>query len=1498
MLLSWSSDGMPRKLRKALKAVEQRFGPTGPAAKDLDRAATAYGQALTEALGHDPALALRLFEQYDARLPAEGYPRAFGPAERAALRGAADRRERPVLTVVAGVSGRLGEREVERSASGLLSVLVAESEGADSLVSLLRARQEAGLLDIGLTTDALRAYTARATLARDGALWSAFFGHLADPLLPDLFPVRLFLGRGADAVRLADTEVRKREALECCAASPRLDDVRAGLALARTPGAGAFDHVRLLDERAGDLLREAGRPDEALAHYEQAGLRDQVSRCHEELGDPHAALETCPEDQPERMATLAAACRPGIDAAVERGERGEAVRLVSVVLVHLRRAEPADAVAREEEELRSLRGAVVAVERRRLDAVLHGAPDSGGRAAVHREWSLFEEAAAEPVEAARHAEDAGDLYRAHRLYRAAERFGDADRVLKDEDSPQGRAARAAAREAGGDLLGAARLHEQDGRHEEAVALYARAGDPAAAARGLIRWKGEEAIEDHRLSGFLRRAGDVGELVRRCLDAVELRGRDSAAVEVLRALVEQDDSAVPELLRSRVREVLDSVGAVGRGTFEERAEAWVESARAEVDRRFAPIWGLDLGTHSCVAALYDSLTEQPVICPDGTSPQFASTLSLTEQGEEVVGLTGDQVLATWVVGHISGAKRRMGDGVSFRIRDRVYRPEEVAARLIRHARSLVEKRLAEQVRETVAGLARAELGQVRDEWLAWAAERYDFTVHRPRAILTIPAYFLNNAKRATRDACEIAGVTPVRLIHEPTAACMAAASQRRLADTVTVVDLGAGTLDISAIEVSESVYDVDQIVGDNQYGGQDFDRVITGFLAERLRARGLEVPATGRARRRLELAAEHLKIALSAQSEAEYTLNAFLGEPEVRLELSREDLARMLADSLATLREVCERMKAEMHGPADHLVLVGGPMLSPLVSGVVEEVFGRKRTVLSDARTAVAYGAALQGAVLSGYLKDSLLMDVTPFPLGIAVRQENGELGFSELVPRNTTIPTKRSGKYTTVRDNQPEVLIEVYNGKIEPRSKIGVVPLTNIPPLPKGRPEIEVTFEFDSSCVLTVTARDTVTGNGKAVDFTDTTLLSPREIKAMAERHTGQRELEELLRELRALADEAESLEDSERVCREFRERLGGLRPVRQTLDETTQRMLTEMYGPEAAEMEGELLSLRAPLRDLLTTVREYLAHPGSVSRTPAGRHLAGRLGEHLGRMRQGMARLAAWNDVLAALAAADADPLQRFRALHDAGDHGRALRVLGELAAPLTEPEDLRRRLRCLAGDGDVEGYRRALLTDAPALSVLVLDPEHPEHFVAAAASALVRVDHGGGTPGSGFLISDRHVLTSRKWLTQGEAPTTVLLAGGERFVRRMFLSDSAAVDTAVLLLAEPVPERPLRLGFPRLTHIGDLAWAAAPDDVLLPGIVEKFEPFPEHGLQLYKTDLRLPPEAAGGPLLNELGEVIGVLVLRSEEQPAFAVTVDSLAPLLASAGFGLTGAAGGDGW
>ncbi|MFD3466334.1 hypothetical protein ACFWWM_08205 [Streptomyces sp. NPDC058682] len=462
MWLNRSSDGRPRSLRKALKVVEQTFRPALLTGRDLDQAAEAFGRALVEALEHDPALAADLLERPGRRLPAEGYAAALGPARRAALHEVVGHGDRTVLTVIAEAAGRAGDLALERAAGGRLAVLAGEQDTADSLVSLLRRRQDAGLLDLDTATQALRAYTARAALAHDAALWGAFFDHLADPLVPDLYPVKLFLGRGGDAVRLADNPVRKREALDCCAASQHLDDVLAALELARTEGWS--ERARDFHERAGELLLAAGRPAEALAHCEQAGRRDLVSHCHEQLGDHRSALAACPAQEPDRLASLAAACHPDIDDQVQRGDRIAALGLVSDILGQLERAaRPTERVAGAAAELQGLRAAVVAVERRRLDDLLRRAP-AEDRPTVHLEWSRFEEAAGHPAEAAGHAEDAGDLYRAHTLFRKAERFGDADRVLKSEDSAEGRAARAASREAGGDLLGAARLHEQDGRY--------------------------------------------------------------------------------------------------------------------------------------------------------------------------------------------------------------------------------------------------------------------------------------------------------------------------------------------------------------------------------------------------------------------------------------------------------------------------------------------------------------------------------------------------------------------------------------------------------------------------------------------------------------------------------------------------------------------------------------------------------------------------------------------------------------------------------------------------------------------------------------------------------------------------------------------------------------------------------------------------------------------------------------------------------------------------
>jgi len=821
--------------------------------KALDRAVGNYRDTLRIALRLDPPQAEFLCRGYDRRIPNDRYALAFGVGDEDWLTSQTSRDDHYVLAVVFQLATRLRLHPLQRRTRDRLADVLGSEGNANLLITHLRSWQDLQLLETDTITRAIRSHLGCSSLERDAQLWTSFFTQLPRTLLPDLFEVRYFLGLGADAVRLADSPAQERKALDCCLRSALLADAEAGLELARRREEPA--EVRRHAEHTGDLLYASEQYGAALDAYREAARLDLVSDCYERLGRFFDALATCPADQPDRLAELAHLCRPDVDALVERQELVEAAHRVQGLVSDLDRAAPVtETVTSSRDQVMSLRENVLRAARLHFGALV-----DADQQAAYETWSRFEEAAGELGIAARRAEQGGEFYRASRLFREADQFGEAARVLEGDTTPDGLRARAEAYEAGGDLLGAARLHQQLEQPDQAIPLFVQAEDFAAAARCLVNWKDDKAVEDARLADYLRRAGDQEKLARLCLAAIELRGHDSRAVYELRRL--RDDALVPPHLMAEVRGVLAALGVPEPHQFEEHAQEWVQQARAEIDRRYAKIWGFDLGTTTCTAAIYDTATGRPVLCPWQGELHFASTLCVDRDGNELVGLSGEELLAPHLVGKITEAKRKMGTRTVYKIRDRSYRPEEAAARLIRHARGLVERFLATQVRERVGELARAKLGEVQDDWLEWAERSHDLMLARPKAVVTIPAYFTNNQKHATRTACEIAGVSVARLIHEPTAACIATVKERRLTGRIAVVDLGAGTLDVSLLDVDDdNVYDVLNVAGDNHYGGKELDVAVTGFLAKRLARQGIQVPTAGRGRTRLEVAAERLKIA--------------------------------------------------------------------------------------------------------------------------------------------------------------------------------------------------------------------------------------------------------------------------------------------------------------------------------------------------------------------------------------------------------------------------------------------------------------------------------------------------------------------------------------------------------------------------------------------------------------------------------------------------------------
>ncbi|MEV6829457.1 Hsp70 family protein [Amycolatopsis sp. NPDC051102] len=1443
----------------------------GGAPVDWERAGRAYRRALLLALRAEPGLAAEVFGACDHRIPPERYP--LDASDRAWLGALTSRPDRHVLAVVFEVASRLDLADLQVVARDRMVTLLGELGDADLAVRHLLRWWKRRVLTRDVVAAVVTLHAARTPLERDAELWQRFFADLAETLRPDVLDVHCLLGHGADAVRLAssgsDTDVRR--ALACCLRSSVAEDVGAGLELARAhPGT---ELAVPLAERYGDLLADAGRFAAALPVYRELGRLDQVSRCHEELHQFFDALATCPADRPERLAALVDRALPEVDELAGRQDFAAAAGRLQDVLAQLDRvATPTAAVLERRERVAGLRADLVSATRLHFGALIRLAEhDADACQDAYRAWSVFEEAAGELALAASRAEEGREFFRANRLFNRARQFGEAARVLKGDDSPEALDARAASYEAGGDFAGAARLRRRIGQPEQAVTLFLRAGDFAGAAHVLLGWLGAEAAEDPRLAECLRRTGEYDKLVRHCLTAIEARGERSQAARVLRRLAE--DELVPPHLDADVTECLTALGAEDLRRFQERAQAWVTRARADVDQRYSAIWGLDLGTTTSAAAIYDREKQRPVFCPWKGHLQFASTLSLDRQGTELVGLTGEETLAPWLAGHIDAAKRRMGSATRFKIRDRTYRPEEVAARIIRHARGLVETFLAEQVRERVGELAAAELGQVRTEWLAWTDRHHDLRIDRPRVLVTVPAYFTNNQNAATRSACEIAEVELVRLVHEPTAACIAAAYERKLDKTVAVVDLGAGTLDLSLLEVGEGVYEVRDVGGDTRFGGKDFDAAVTDALAAQLALKGIQVPATGELRRRLGIAAESLKIDLSAQDRASCSLAGFGSHEHVLLELTRTELAEVLADRLATLRRVTAAFLESAPDRPDQVVLVGRPMLSPLVRQTVEEVFAAKRVVVTDPRTAVASGAALLGAMRSGALTEFLLLDVTPLALGIQITDETKRQIFSELISRATTIPTRRSDIYTTHEDNQTEVCIRIFNGTLDRESRIGQFTLTGIPPAPKGRPKIEVTFEIDADCVLEVTARDLETKQANGIRVTETTLLSPREIGDLTRRYEQQRrreqqraELAEVRTQLRELA--AGIAEDStEGAWQEFRQRQATHRPPATALTAETRQALVEMFN-EDVQTELDLASARTA-----AFAAAAAADACAARRAPAEEDLEATVAEstHLldttraqaARLRELAAKVARWSAVLTRLAMHEPDPLRRFRDHHAAGSYREALGALGELPEPPDDPADVRRHEQCLARIGDAEGYR-TLRRRAGA--------KRPTGLPAG----LVEVSPGG----TGFLVGERLVVAHLP-RRDGDAPIVVTAGAATSDVLHVHTADRAGHDVVVLELARPLGVAPLPLGHSELVGISDQLWLPAPAEdgtrTLLTGVVNRFEPA-EHGERLFRTSLALPAGCAGAPALDEVGEVIGVAVPGDGGQVLGLAAVDAL--------------------
>ena len=608
-----------------------------------------------------------------------------------------------------------------------------------------------------------------------------------------------------------------------------------------------------------------------------------------------------------------------------------------------------------------------------------------------------------------------------------------------------------------------------------------------------------------------------------------------------------------------------------------------------------IIGIDLGTTNSVVAVMEG--GQPVVIPNQEGGRTTpSVVAFTKGGERLVGQVAKRQAVTNPENTIYSIKRFMGrrhDEVGQEMKLVPYKivpGENGDARVDALGKKVAPPEISAMV-----------LGKLKEAAEAYLGEKVT------KAVITVPAYFNDAQRQATKDAGKIAGLEVMRIINEPTAAALAYGLDKKKDQTIAVYDFGGGTFDVSILEVGDGVVEVKSTNGDTHLGGDNIDlRLIEWIIGEFKREQGIDLSKDQMALQRLKESAEKAKIELSTLLETEINLPFITadasGPKHLVLKITRARFEQMIDDILQRTLGPCKQAMADANlGPQqiDEVVMVGGSTRIPKVSELVRQMFNKEPNKSVNPDEVVAVGAAVQGGVLGGEVKEVLLLDVTPLSLGIET------LGgvFTKLIERNTTIPTRKTETFSTAADNQTSVQIKIFQGEramAKDNRLLGVFELVGIPPAPRGLPQVEVTFDIDANGILNVSAKDRATNNEQKITITSSSGLSKEEVEKIARDAESHAADDRARKEEIELRNQSDSMIYSvEKMLQEHRDKIGDEEAAK--VEEAVKEMRATMEGGGKEKIQAAMDKLTQASHKLAEAMYKAAPTPGAADGSGGG---------------------------------------------------------------------------------------------------------------------------------------------------------------------------------------------------------------------------------------------------------------------------------------------------------